>query len=40
MLKKAALEVVDAVKLGNDEGARQGVGKISKSCADCHDKYR
>lgn len=40
MLKKAALEVVDAVKLGNDEGARQAVGKISKSCADCHDKYR
>ncbi len=40
MLKKAALEVVDAVKLNNEEGARQGVGKISKSCADCHDKYR
>jgi hypothetical protein len=40
MLKKAAQEVVDAVKLGNDEGARQAVGKISKSCADCHDKYR
>jgi hypothetical protein len=40
MLKKAALDVVDAVKLGNDEQARKAVGTISKSCADCHDKYR
>lgn len=40
MLKKAGLDVADAVKLGNDEQARQAVGKISKSCADCHDKYR
>ncbi|MFO0870076.1 MAG: cytochrome c [Pirellulales bacterium] len=40
MLKKAALDVADAVKLGNDDAARQAVGRISKSCADCHDKYR
>ena len=39
-LKKAALDIVDAVKLGNDDQARQAAGQISKACSDCHDKYR
>ncbi|HND51469.1 MAG TPA: hypothetical protein PLV92_03700 [Pirellulaceae bacterium] len=40
VLEKAATDVADAVKLGADEPARQAVGAISKSCNDCHEKYR
>lgn len=39
-LKNAALDIADAVKLGNDDQARQAAGQISKACSDCHDKYR
>ena len=39
-MKKAALEIVDAVKLNNDEAARKAAGEISKACAECHEGYR
>lgn len=39
-LRKGAMDVVDAVKLGDDEKARQAVGAINKSCTDCHENYR
>ena len=39
-LKKAALDVVDAVKLDSDDNARKAVGEISRSCTSCHENYR
>ena len=39
-MKQAALEVVNAVKTGNDEAARKAAGEISKSCTECHELYR
>jgi len=39
-MKKASLEIVDAVKLNNDEAARKAVGEISKACTECHEGYR
>ena len=39
-MKKAALEIVDAVKLNNDEAAGKAVGEISKACTECHEGYR
>jgi hypothetical protein len=39
-MKKSARDVVDAVKLNNDEAARKAVGEISKSCSECHENYR
>lgn len=39
-MRDAALEVIDAVKLGNDEAARKAVGEIGKACSECHENYR
>jgi cytochrome c556 len=39
-MKKAARDVSDAVKLKNDEQARQAVGQISQACTQCHELYR
>lgn len=37
---KAANDTVDAVKLDNDDGARQAVSAINKVCTECHENYR
>ena len=39
-LKKAALDVVDAVKLDSEDNARKAVGEINRSCTSCHENYR
>lgn len=39
-MKKAALEIVEAVKSNSDEQARKAVGEISKACSQCHENYR
>lgn len=39
-LRKGATDVIDAVKLNDDEKARQGVSVINKSCTTCHENYR
>ena len=39
-MKKAAQEIVDAVKLNNSEAARKAAGEISKACTECHEGYR
>lgn len=39
-LKKAALDVVDAVKQNNADNARTAMGAMGKSCTACHDGYR
>ena len=39
-MKKSARDVVDAVKLNNDEAARKAVGEINKACSECHENYR
>ncbi len=36
-LKQAALEVVEATKLDNDEGARKAVSTINTTCDQCHE---
>lgn len=36
-LKKAALEVADAVKLDSDEAARKAVANINTTCDQCHE---
>lgn len=36
-LKKAALEVADAVKLDSDEAARKAVSNINTTCDQCHE---
>jgi hypothetical protein len=39
-LKKASLDVVDAVRLKNADAARKAVGEMAKSCSACHEGYR
>ena len=39
-MKKAAKEIVDAVKLNNHEAARKAAGEIGKACTECHEGYR
>ena len=39
-LKKAALDVVEAVKGDNAADARKAVGVMGQSCSDCHEDYR
>ena len=39
-MKKSARNIVDAVKLKNDEAARKAVGEINKACSNCHEDYR
>jgi hypothetical protein len=39
-LKKASLEIVDAVKSNNYDKARSAAGEIDKSCTECHQAYR
>jgi hypothetical protein len=39
-LKKAALDVVDAVKQNNADNARKAMGAVAKTCTACHDGYR
>ncbi len=39
-MKKAARDMVDAVKLKNHAQAQKAAGEISKSCAECHENYR
>lgn len=39
-MKKSARDIVDAVKLNNDEAARKAVGEINKACSECHENYR
>ena len=39
-MKKSARDIVDAVKLKNDEAARKAVGEINKACSECHENYR
>lgn len=39
-MKNAALEIVNAVKLGNDEQARKASGAIGQACSGCHETYR
>lgn len=39
-MRDASRQIVDAVKLKNDENARKAVGEIMKSCSECHESYR
>ena len=39
-MKKAALDIVEGVKLDDYDKARQAVGQIGKACSECHDIYR
>ncbi len=39
-MQKAALEVIDAVKLNDYDRARSQVGAMGQSCATCHSLYR
>lgn len=39
-MKQAALEIVEAVKSGNQAAASSAAGKISQSCSVCHESYR
>lgn len=39
-LKKAALEIGEAVKSNNYDKARAAVGEIGQSCSGCHESYR
>ncbi|MBM4003280.1 MAG: hypothetical protein FJ295_08335 [Planctomycetes bacterium] len=39
-LKKGALDVLEAIKLDNDDLARKAVGDINLSCDKCHGSYR
>ena len=39
-MKKAALDIIDAVKLDSYEQARKAVGVIGQSCANCHSDWR
>ena len=39
-LLNAAAEVAAAVRLSDSEQARQAVGRVTKSCSDCHEIYR
>ncbi len=39
-MKQAALEVVAAVKTNDHNKATSAVGRINKSCSECHETYR
>ena len=39
-LKRAARDVIQAVKQNNYSAARSAAGEISKSCSNCHETYR
>lgn len=39
-MKTAALDIVAAVQLGNQQQAQAAAGVITTSCSDCHDFYR
>jgi len=39
-IQRAALEIINAVKLNNYEAARQATGEIQKSCSACHEDFR
>lgn len=39
-MRKAASDVVDAVKSDNYDKARAAVGEIDKTCTECHQSYR
>jgi hypothetical protein len=40
LLKKGAIDVLEAIKLDNDDAARKAVGDINLSCDKCHGSYR
>ena len=39
-MRDASRQVVDAVKLKNEDNARKAVGEIMKACSECHESYR
>lgn len=39
-MKKASLDIVDAVKSNNYDKASAAMGEINKSCTECHQSYR
>lgn len=39
-MKNAALEIVEAIKLDNQDAAAKAAGQISQSCSECHESYR
>ncbi|MCA9268250.1 MAG: cytochrome c, partial [Planctomycetales bacterium] len=40
ILKKSALDIVDASKLKNVDAASKALGEASRSCDSCHETYR
>jgi hypothetical protein len=39
-MKKAALEIVDALKNNNQDAAAKAAGQIGQACSQCHESYR
>ncbi len=39
-MKDAALEIISAVKTGDQEAASKAVGAIGQACDECHENYR
>ncbi len=39
-MKKAALDIVDAIKNNNQDAAAKAAGQVGQACSQCHESYR